>query len=141
MVDSMRKHALFSIINLILFITCNILINYLTGWQNILITVFFYITWSFALIGVYFMLHEYANTLEEDNLFFSKRSAEKYYLSYKVCIVLLLLGVVCFIAWFYFNKFGAIQYEMFTLINGVILSSQILVRVLIDLNIIRFRFE
>ena len=63
------------------------------------------------------------------------------YLSYPLCIILLLFGIISFISWYYFNRFGAIQYEMFSLINGVILVSQILVRILIDLNIVRIRFN
>ena len=137
----MRKDYLFSIINLILFIACNILINYLTGGLNILFTVFFYITWSFSLIGVFFILHEYVKKLENNNLFFTKNKNGIFYLSYPLCIILLLFGIISFISWYYFNRFGAIQYEMFSLINGVILVSQILVRILIDLNIVRIRFN
>ena len=137
----MRKDYLFSIINLILFIVCNILINYLTGGLNILFTVFFYITWSFSLIGLFFILHEYVKTLDNNTVIFTKNKAQVYYLSYPVCMILLMFGIISFTSWNYFNRFGAIQYEMFSLINGVILSSQILVRILIDLNIIRIRFN
>lgn len=137
----MKRDYLFSIINLILFIICNILINYVTGGVNILITVFFYMTWSFSLIGVYFILHEYVKTLNNNTIIFSKKENGDYYFSYPMCIILFLIGIVFFLAWYYVNRFGAIQYEMFSIINGVILVSQIVIKVLIDLKIIRVRFN
>ena len=196
----MKKHFIFTIINLIFFITCNIIINYITGGLNILFTVLFYATWLFALIGIYFVIHDYVNQnkigpldsyydLEheqiesyinddyktelvdellkkyptkakllkydtkrivdnnklkyKESLFFSYQNEHTtgVYLSYQVCIILFLCGVLCFISYFYFEKFSIIQYLMFTLINGVILVSQILVRFLIDLGIIRFKFK
>ncbi len=198
----MKKYYIFSIINLIAFIICNIFINYTDGGINILFTVFFFISWYLALIGIYFILHEhvkenmigdidnirthefdviinyldndfistevyeilgdkinlskrkirryaYDKLLSDNNLSYKKSNFFSYqnehisfvYLSYSLSIILFLFGILSFLSYHYFNRYGLVQYENFSIINGVILVSQPLIRILIDSGIIRKRIS
>lgn len=198
----MRRDYIFTAINLVLFITFNILINFTAGGINILFTFFFFITWALALIGLYFIIHNYVKKnkigdienisnyefelsynylynknktkevmeilgddinlpdsklerkiydklLEERNLSYKKSMFFSFqneytsgvYLSYPLCILLFILGVISFLIYPYFDRYGLVQYENFTIINGVILVSQILIRFLVDLKIIRIRID
>ncbi len=92
---------------------------------------------------IYDKLLEDNNLKYKESIFFSYQNefTTGVYLSYPICFLLFSLGIVFFISYFYFDRYGLVQYENFAIINGVILVSQILIRILIDLKIIRFKIN
>ena len=159
---NMKKHIIVLNASLIIFIIMNILINFIHSGINVLFTVFFYASFMIALVALYFIINEIVkknvNNIPDDienkvlyakeNNLVSKKSffisydkefEDGIYFTWKFSIILSLISIPLYFSYGFFKDYTVIQYQYLILIIASILALQIVVKLLVELKIIKVK--
>ena len=158
----MKKHIIVLNVSLVIFIIMNFLVNFISGGINPLLTVFFYASFCMALVALYFIINEivkknvnkipaevedkvlYAkenNLVSKKSFFISydKEFEDGIYFTWKFSIILSLISIPLYFSFGFFKDYTVIQYQYLILIIATILAVQVVVKLLVELKIIKVK--